>query len=810
MAAKTPKKSSSFRRWLLWGWIGLLGVGLVAFAATWSFMGRDADRFLTLFAYREVKTISKVLDRNGNVIGILADEQRVAIPYGDIPKAFVNAVIATEDADFLSHHGTSTRGFLRAGWNFFSSFGRRREGASTLTMQLVRTVTAKRQKRLDRKLKEIILARKLEKAYTKKQIFEMYANEVWFGSNRYGIEIAARYYFGKSAPQLNIEECALLAGIIQNPGYLNPYTRDPKMREMVRQRRNHVLRRMVAEGTLGEADAKILCERPVRLARQNAQEEAVAPYAVEEVRQYLYSKYGKEAVLKGGLEVHTTIDAVWQQAANDAVQRGLKAVDRRRGFRKESLQFVSDPDKAQLPGWKRFLEKDDSVRGVILGWSGDSATVRIGARDLRVPGSAFAWAGKEIQKLLVRGAAPLFLVKKADDDGNPLEVELDQDPDVEGALLAVEPQTGEIRAMVGGYDFRRSMFNRSWQAERQVGSTMKAFVYGAAFAKGLTPATMVEDVPTRFTFSATVYEPKNYERDFWGPVPIWEALRDSRNVPAVRTLETAGLEEVMDFTHRTGVAGALRPFPSLALGASDLTLKDMVRGYATFANGGRQAPPLFLIRKVVDRNGRVLESYQGGPGEEVLDPMSNFQLVQCLQGVAQRGTGARASEVGWPVAGKTGTTDDHTDAWFLGFSTRVSCGVWVGLDTKKTIYRGGADGGRVALPIWIDFMKVALPTTPREEFPCPEGMEWADIDRVTGLVATSATASTDVVRLAFKPGTAPKEPSTAEAIQKVREARGRASSLPLDERAWGASTSQEAAPPTQESEWTRIEPAAKP
>jgi len=773
--------------------VAFLGGGL-AFALAWSKWSREADAYLTFFAMRTPKTLTKVLDRNGDVIGVFAEEHRVVIPYGDIPKAFVNALVATEDADFWSHSGVSPRGVMRAGWNFATSFGRRREGASTLTMQLVRTVTGKRQKKLNRKIQEVILARKLEKAYTKKQIMESYANEVYFGGGRYGIEAAAQFYFGKSAPQLNVEECALLVGILPNANWLYPYSTKPRTRELVLQRRNVVLNRMVAEGYLKGSDAKILMERSIRLARGNAAEEQVAPYAVEEVRKYLYEKYGRETVLTGGLEVHTTIDSVWQQAANDAVRKGLKAVDRRRGFRKDGLQFVLEPDTTELPGWNRFFEPGDPVQGIILGWSKDAATVRAAKRVITVPAAAFAWAGKDVQKLLPRGAAPLFSVKKASPEGVPQELELDQEPDVEAALLAVEPATGEIRAMVGGYDFRRSKFNRAVQAERQVGSTMKAFVYGAAFMLGQTPASMVDDAPVRYTFGSGVYEPKNYERDFWGPIPIWEALRDSRNVPAVRTLEATGPEAMIAFARACGVGGTIQPYPSSALGASDLTLKDMVRGYGTLANQGKQTPPPFLIRKIVDRSGRVLENHAGGEGEEVVDPMTAFQVTQCLQGVAQRGTGARSNDLQWPVAGKTGTTDDHTDAWFLGYSTRIACGVWVGLDTKKTIYRGGADGGRVALPIWVDFMRVALPTTSREEFEAPEGMEWAEVDRVTGLLATGATEPKDLLRLAFKPGSMPKAPSTPEAHQQIQEAKARLAAQGAETREWG----RVAQPPQEE------------
>lgn len=807
MASKLTSPSSPLRRWTwraLWGFVALLAAGAIALAVSWSVMSRDADSFLTLFALRVPKTITKVLDQNGNVLGIFAEEHRVVIPYGDIPKAFVNALVATEDTDFWEHRGISMRGFARSGVNFVTSFGRRREGGSTLTMQLIRTVTAKRQKRLDRKLKEIILARKLEKAYSKKQIMEMYANEVYFGGGRYGIEAAAEFYFGKSAPQLAPEECALLAGLVQNPNWYNPYNPDPRARAAAKSRRNHVLVRMVKEDYLKAAEANLLIEKPIRLARENAREEAIAPYVVEEVRKYLYEKYGRDQVLNGGLEVTTTVNSFWQETANEAVRNGLKVVDRRRGFRKEAVQFVTDPESTQLNGWKRYFEPGDSVCGVILGWKEGKAQVRIGKALLDVPASAFAWAGKDIQKLLPRGAAPLFTVKTTS-EGAPKTLELDQEPQVEGALMAVDPMSGEIRAMVGGYDFNRSKFNRTTQALRQVGSTMKAFVYGAAFTVGKTPATMVHDVPTRFLDTvdfmtitnsdgsseftplrrgAKAYEPKNYERDFWGPIPIWEALRDSRNVPAVRTLEETGVMNVIDFARKCGVTGSIPPYPSMALGSADLTMKDMVRGYATIANGGLQSPAPFFIKKVTDRHGRVLEIHSGAATEQVLDPMSTFQLIQCLQGVANSGTGAKSNELEWPVAGKTGTTDEHTDGWFIGFSTRIVCGVWVGLDEKKTIFRG-ADGAKVALPIWIDFMKAALPTTgEKEDFKAPEGMEWADIDRFTGLLATSAT-SDRVLHLAFKPGTVPKSGSDAESIQKVKEARDKANSQPVENRGWG-------------------------
>ena len=804
---KAPGIRSSKRhpivRFLLWASIAITVGGCLFFAILWSVYSREADSYLTYFAIRVPKTITKVLDRNGDIIGVFAEEHRVVIPYGDIPRAFIGGIIATEDSDFLKHRGVDPKGFARAAWNFVKSGGKRREGASTLTMQLVRTVTAKRQKQLDRKLKEIILATKLEKAYSKKQILEMYANEVYFGGGRYGIESAAQYYFGKSAPQLLPEEAAMLAGLVQNPNWYNPYNPDPKSRAAAKVRRDHVLRRMAAEHYLKESDAETLIQRPIRLARENAQEEQVAPYVVEEVRKYLYEKYGREAVLNGGLEVTTTIDSLWQAGANEAVQKGLRNVDRRRGFRKDSIQIVNDPDNAKLAGWNHYFEVGDSVRGLVLGWKDGTASVRIGRATLDVPPGSFSWAGKGIEKILLRGANPRFLVKE-EKDGLPTKVELDQEPEVEAALLAIDPKNGEIRAMVGGYDFNRSKFNRAMQAQRQVGSSMKAFVYGAAFERGKTSASIVNDIPTTFVdaqhFSvytspegivaarptargAKAYEPKNYERDFWGPIPIWEAIRDSRNVAAVRTLEETGIQNAIAFARKAGIQSSIPPYPSLALGAADLNLREMTRAYATIGNGGVQCPQPFFIKRVVDRNGRELESFEGSPGEPLIDPAVAFELTQCLQGVATAGTGSRTNELNWPVAGKTGTTNDHTDAWFLGFSTRIACGVWVGMDTKKTIFKG-ADGGKVAVPIWVEFMKTALPTTQREDFRAPDNMEWADIDRMTGLLASGATTD-KVLHLAFPRGTAPKESTDAEAIKKVLEAKAKAHSQAPEIVFWG-------------------------
>ncbi len=790
---RTQTPARPRRVWLrriLWTVLGALCVGGLSLGIAWSIYSRDVDQYLALFALRVPKTTTKILDVRGNVIDVIAEEHRELIPFGDIPKPFIGALIATEDTGFYQHGGISYRGAARAALTAVATLGRRREGFSTLTMQLVKVVTNKRKKNLGRKLKEIILARKLEKAYTKEQILESYTNEVWFGgvgNQYYGLEAAARYYFDKAAINLNIDECAFLAGIIQSPRLYNPYL-GAQQRERATLRRNHVLRRMVVAGFISEAQSKAAQQRPIRLGKEGGSTDSTAPYAREEIKNHLFQKYGKDKVLNGGLEVHTTLDGDWQAAANDAVRNGLRAVDRQRGFRPEDVRRTPEPEKVQMVQWKRLFTVGDNVRGVILEWKEQVAKVRIGSSVLDVPQSAFAWAGEKGLKALTRGAMPLLLVKAVDPNGLPTQVELDQEPDTEAALMAVDPTNGEIRAMVGGYDFKRSQFNRSFQAYRQVGSTMKAFVYGAAFSEGKSPATMVEDVPTTFHFTGQPpYNPKNYERDFWGPITIFEAIRDSRNVPAVRTLDDVGGSAFLEYARKCGIESRLDAYPASALGTADLTLKEMVRAYGTLANLGKQCPSPFLIKKVVDRDKKVLEQHGQTMGEQVVDAMATFQLVQCLQGVIfQGGTGGRAAELNWPIAGNTGTTQDHTDAWFIGFSTRISCGVWVGLDTKKPIFKK-ADGARVALPIWKDFMRKALATTPREEFEAPTGMDWADIDNYTGLKVAGKPEG-KLLHLAFRPGAIPKGESDAAAILRIQDGREKAMAgkWPTEERTWGS------------------------
>ncbi|MFM8234715.1 MAG: penicillin-binding protein 1A [Holophagaceae bacterium] len=765
----------------------------------------DTEDFLKLFALRTPKTITKVLDRTGNTLGIFSEENRIIIPYGDIPKGFVDALVATEDAGFWTHNGVSVKGLFRAGKNFILSLGEKKQGGSTLTMQLVRNVTRKRQKKITRKLQEINLALALEKKYTKQQILEQYANEVYFGAGRYGVESASQFYFGKSASQLSIEQCALLVGLVQSPERYSKMLlgKSTKDRQFVTDRRNYVLDRMVIEGYLKEPQANILKKRPVVTARENSSGETVGAYAIEEVRKYLYSKYGKDMVMNGGLEVTTTIDSLWQLAAQDAVQNGVRTVDRRLGYRGENLKQVKNIMQSHFMSWDQYVSKGAQVDGIILGWEGDQLKVRIDKTQITVSREALEWAGAKAEKVLTRGTVAKFLVT-ASEGGIPTQVELYQDPTIQAALLAVDPTTGEIRAMVGGYDFNKSKFNRTTQAKRQAGSTLKPFIYGAAFEQGLAPNSLVSDVPTRFVstqeFSigptqsdgsfdfkplyeiSKVYEPKNYKFDYAGPVTLWEALVESRNIPAMRTYTQVGPQKVIDFAKRCGIESNLPLLPSVALGSPEISLVELVRSYATISNQGIRSPKPFLILRVKDREGKVLEEAQPTLSENVVDPQTAFQLIQSMQGVARRGTAARTNEIGWPVAGKTGTTDNYTDGWFVGFSTKVTFGTWVGFDEKKTIF-SGADGATIALPIWIEFAKSILPTTLREDFLVPQGMLTVDIDQTTGTLA-SGQSEKIINGLAFKPGQQPTLKADATSIQNMKRLKIKAGSQRPETMIW--------------------------
>jgi len=603
----------------------------------------------------------------------------------------------------------------------------------------------------------MVLALQIEKSFTKNEILAFYVNQVYMGHGRYGIEAASRWYFGHPAKDLSLPEAALLAGLVQRPEAYSPI-RSP---ERAMARRNHVLHRMVRERKLQRDAASAAVKEPVAVAKVQ-EEEALAPYFVEEVRRYLDATYGEVALYQEGLEVHTTLDPDLQRAAEEAMFRGLRALDKRRGWRgglRNVIQDGGDPATWRYPGWTRPPQVGRLRWGVVTESGKATATVRLGDWTARVGSPDIAWTGRATPAQVLRpGDVAPFLVEAIDADRSTLKVTLDQEPEVEGALLAIEPATGEIRALIGGWDFNRSEFDRAIQSYRQAGSAFKPFVYAAALEAGYSLAQTVFDEPSVFVDQATgdQYQPNNYYKRYYGATTLREAMEESRNIVAVKLLNEVGYGRTIDTARRMGISTQLRPYPSMALGTMEVSLVDLTTAFSVFANQGVRVEPHF-VRQVVDREGQVREEARPRIVEALRADVA-YLMTYLLEGVTEAGTGAAAAQaLKRVVAGKTGTTDDLADAWFIGFSPTLVAGVWVGFDQKKTLGEGET-GARAALPIWIDFMRAAEDRGPAEKFTRPARVGYSAIDRRTGLLATADSRCPLPFLEAFVEGTEPTQP----------------------------------------------------
>jgi penicillin-binding protein 1A len=565
------------------------------------------------------------------------------------------------------------------------------------------------------------------------------------GHGRYGVEAAARYYFDKSISDVTLPEAALLAGIIQRPEGLSPFRRPDRAIK----RRNLVLGRMREEGYLTDAEASAAMAAPLVLSTQH-DADRLAPYFVEEVRRWLQKTFGDAALYEQGLEVRTTLDRSLQALANDAVDQGLRVLDKRQGWRGAvgRVPAGSDPGTYAPPEWKAGVREGSIALGVVEQASAAEATVRAGPFTGKLDREGIAWTGKrKVSDAVHRGD---LVHVRVDADS----VVLEQEPRVEAALIALDPRTGAVLALVGGYDFGRSEFDRAVQALRQTGSAFKPFVYAAAVDNGRTPADTIVDLPASFEDPQThvVYEPKNYKQEYHGRITLRKALETSANVAAVKLLVSTGYPPVITLAQRLGIRSDLKPYPSLALGAFEIRLMDLTSAYGTFANGGLHVEP-HLVREVLDREGRSMRRIEP-QATEALRPETAYVLTRMMEGVITDGTGAAAAGLGRPLAGKTGTTDDNTDAWFIGYSPDLVVGVWVGNDVKKSL--GSREtGARAALPIWQAFMEGALKGRPVQDFPQPPGVTVVAIDRQTGLKANEAAGCTDVISEAFVSGSEP-------------------------------------------------------
>lgn len=670
----------------------------------------DLPEVRALEDYRP-NVVTELYADDGQVIGSFALQRRILVTHEQIPAVLKDAVVVTEDQHFEDHWGVDLPRGVQAAWRNLMK-RRKAEGASTLTMQLAGTLFLDRTDRsFRRKAQEVLLAMQVERHYTKEQIFTLYANQIYLAHGNYGFEAAAEFYFDKRVGQLKLTEAALLAALVRGPGYsplLNP--------QRALARRNFVLDRMAAEGKITRKESEQAKDEPLGLNLHAARND-LAPHFVEEIRKYLERTYGTEAVHERGLRVYTTLNVKMQRAANQAVQDGLQAYERRRGWRGRLPNVVRDRlgtlETYAHEDWRHPLAKGAYATGLVLEVDERAARVKIGRYRALVTPADVAWTGRRSPTQLLRaGDLAVFQIQELAE--GVARVELAQQPAAEAALLAIENSTGEVKAMVGGYSFEESKFNRATQALRQVGSSFKPYLYATAIEKGLTPFDTIEDSPFATISGGQEYAPQNYDRKFEGRITLRRALAGSRNVPAVKLAAEIGIDSVVKTTRRFGITSPLPPYLPVALGAAEISLLEHVSAFTVFPDDGIRIEP-HMIRRVTNYDGAVLEEARPRV-HDVLSPDVARTMVAMLRDVVEFGTGVRAKELGRPAAGKTGTTNDSTDAWFLGFTPSLTAGVWVGNDEKRISLGTKETGARAALPIWLSFMKAALEGTPVEDF----------------------------------------------------------------------------------------------
>jgi len=688
---------------LLSGFLGTM-TGLLMVYST------DLPQISDLERYRP-STITELYDDQGRQIGSFALQRRVLASYDDFPKVLRDAILSTEDKNFEKHLGINFWRVMGATYRDISS-GSRAQGASTLTMQLSRNLFLSPERHFSRKIQEAILALQIERHFTKQQIFTMYCNQIFLGHGVYGFEAGAQYYFNKHAKDLKLEEAALLAGLPKAPVAYSPINYPDRALK----RRNLVINNLMEDGKITADEAGRAKTAPLR---QNIQPEtSPAPYFVEEVRRYLERKYGADQVHEGGLRVYTSLDLDLQKTATRAVLDGLAAYERRHGWKgplKNLVQSGESISKYQDPDWQQPLAAGNYVHAVVVDIGLQFCKIKLGRYSATLGPAELAWTGRKLPKNLLTPGDVIYVKILALNPDGSARVSLEQDSGAQGALLAIDNTTGDIKAMVGGRDYDSSKFNRATQAQRQAGSSFKPFVFTAAVDQGASPDDMILDAPATFQSGGNPYSPRNFDRRFEGNITLRHAMAESRNVPAVKLAQRVGVPTVADYARRFGITSPIPQFLPTALGAADLTLYEQTAAFTVFPNDGLRIEPRY-IRKVTDYEGHVLE--QDFPdARDVISQRTARTMVSLLQEVVNHGTASAARTLNHPLAGKTGTTNDYTDAWFIGFSPSVTCGVWIGFDEKKQLGENET-GGHAALPIWIDFMRevVADPARKNETF----------------------------------------------------------------------------------------------
>ncbi|MGY6627982.1 MAG: penicillin-binding protein 1A [Oceanicaulis sp.] len=792
-------------RALVWGAAAVCVLGVISVIAAAVYVVRvtgDLPDYQQLAEY-EPAIMSRVHAGDGLLIAEYAREARVFVPIENIPPEVISAFLSAEDRNFYQHGGLDFTGIARAAISNIALYlqGRRLEGASTITQQVAKNFLLSSEQALARKVQEMVLARRMERAFTKDQILELYLNEIYLGNRAYGVAAAALNYFNKSLDELELHEIAYLATLPKGPNNYHPERRTAAAIG----RRNWVLSRMVVNGYITEAAADAAAQQPLEATTRLAGETYLAAeYFVEQVRREVFNRYGDAQIYEGGLSIRTTLDTRMQLAARRALRDGLEAYDRRHGFRGPLTRFEEFDDWPARLGAVRPPADIDSDWAVALVLDVNEREAQIGFADRtrgRIPLYALSWARTpsrapdtnmpRLGPAITRADAALslgdvVLVKRltAQDAPNETVAEdhygLRQIPEVNGGILAMDPFTGRVLAMVGGYSFAQSQFNRAVQARRQPGSAFKPFVYAAALENGYTPVSIILDAPFVASGDAEMrfYRPTNYSNVFYGPSTLRRGLELSRNVMTVRLAQDMGMRPVADLSRRFGIYENLQPTLAMSLGAGETTLMDLVGAYGALVNGGRHVQPAILDR-VQDRTGRTIwvadgrecpgcnapqwdrtmrEPQLDAPGEDAVDPVVAYQVVSMLEGAVARGTGSALRALGRPVAGKTGTTNEFRDAWFVGFSPDLVVGVYVGFDTPVPLGQGEA-GGVLAAPIARDFLRPALEAYAVSNFRLPDGVSLAPVNRETG--EPTALGRPGAILEAFRPGTEPRRGASA-------------------------------------------------
>ena len=655
-------------------------------------------------------TTTELLDIHGKVFGSFALERRVVVPYSEFSPILRQAIISIEDKSFERNWGVNLVRAVGAAYRDLHAQGRA-QGASTITMQLARNLFLSSEKTYGRKLQEVILSMQIERHFTKQQIFELYANQIYLGRGTYGFEAGSQYYFSKHAKDLTLPEAALLAGLPKGPEYYSPV----RFPERALRRRNLVLSEMLADGKITEAQAEAAKSAPLGL-RLESPPNSVAPYFVEEVRRQLEKEYGVEEVHGAGLRVYTTLDLDLQMVANKAVLDGTATYERRKGWVGNLPNVVlggGDVETYKHPDWTQSLEKGSYVHGVVTAVEAKRITVRLGAVRVVLTPEDWKWTQNEDGDSFLRNGDVVYVrIEEKGADG-AWRASLQQDSGAQASMMAIDNASGEVLAMVGGRDFALSQFNRATQAQRQVGSSFKPYVYTTAVEAGAKPTDIIVDGPVTFPTPSGPYTPHNYEPNYKGAMTLLNAFAESRNIPALKLAAHVGIRKVIETAHRFGVTSEIPAFLPVAIGSADITLYEQVGAYSVFPNDGIRIEPHY-IRKVTQADGLPFD--QGSVQvDEVISVETARTMMQFLQAVVRQGTAVAASQMKHPFGGKTGTTNDFTDAWFIGFSPSVTCGTWIGYDDRQSLGEKET-GARAALPMWMDFMKAAIANKPDETF----------------------------------------------------------------------------------------------